>query len=144
MLDFIKWLLTPLWVKRYLQEPETDTEDTIETTTLIDSDDNVVITEKIDTTPVDELWKECDDIVSNMMWDATDNVCDCGCDSVCHMNLDEFIEDLNKNAEMSMKQRDQMKNYVIDELNTSVIKSPKKKKKRKKKRKLRYNLRNRE
>jgi hypothetical protein len=79
------------------------------------------------------------------MWDTTEEICGCGCDNAVHMNLDEFIEDLNKNAEMSMKQRDQMKNYVIDDLfNTPVIDTPKKNKKRKKKRKLRYNLRNKE
>ena len=142
MLDFIKWLLTPLWLKRYIQEQETYTEDPVETTSLTDSDDNVVITEKIDTTPVDELWKECDDIVSHMGWDATDDI-------GVHMNLDEFIADLNKNAEMSMKQKEQMKNYVIDDLFTNPVidentEPPKKIKKRKKKRKLRYNLRNRE
>lgn len=159
MLDFIKWLLTPLWLKRYLQEEETHTEDPVETTSLVDSDDNVIITKNVDTTPVidentednevdttpiDELWNECDDIVNNMMWDATDEA--------LHMNLDEFIVELNKNAELSLKQKDQMKNYVIDDLfttsvideNTEETAPPKKKKKGKKKRKLRYNLRNKE
>ncbi len=143
MLDFLKWLLTPLWLKRYLKEDDTNTEDPVITTSVVDDDGNVVITE-IDNTPIEELWKECDEIVNNMMWDATDEA--------LHMNLEEFIEGLNKNAEMSRKQKDQMKNYVIDDLfNTSVIDEnteetppPKKKKKGKKKRKLRYNLRNKE
>lgn len=140
-------MLTPLWLKRYLKEDDTNTEDPVNTTELTDSDDNVVISQvipEVDTTPIDELWKECDEIVNNMMWDATDEA--------LHMNLEEFIEGLNKNAEMSRKQKDQMKNYVIDDLyNTSVIDEnteatppPKKNKKGKKKRKLRYNLRKKE
>ncbi len=164
MLDFLKWLITPLWLKKYLQDDPIENPPVI-TTELTDSDDNVVISqvipevdttpidELVDTTPIDELWKECDDIVSNMGWKE---------DVEC-IDLDTFIQELNNNAEYSMKQRDQLKNYVIDDIfNTPVIKvhdpvirksensviiapaiePPKKQKKRKKKRNLRYNLRN--
>jgi len=155
MLDFLKWLITPLWLKKYLQDDPIENPPVI-TTELTDSDDNVVISQvipEVDTTPIDELWKECDDIVSNMGWKE---------DVEC-IDLDTFIQELNNNAEYSMKQRDQLKNYVIDDIfNTPVIKvhdpvirksensviiapaiePPKKQKKRKKKRNLRYNLRN--
>ena len=161
MLTFLKWLLTPMWLKRYLSEDDVVCPCSVETSEMTDSDDNVVITSvnNEDTSPVDtedtedpppnetnveELWGEgTADIVSNMMWDGiTDNI------SV-HMDLDAFIDDLNKNAEMSKKQKDQMKNYVIDDLftepvkeeNTDEVEPPKKEKKKKKKRKLRYNLR---
>jgi len=167
MLTFLKWLLTPMWLKRYLSEDNVICPCPVETTEMTDSDDNVVITSvnNEDTSPVDtedtddtppndsnveELWGEgTEDIVSNMMWDATEDI-------GVHMDLDAFINDLNKNAEMSKKQKDQIKNYVIDDLftepvkeenttpndqNTDAVEPPKKKKKKKKTRKLRYNLR---
>lgn len=132
MLDFIKWIITPMWLKRFLSKDEWVTEpEPVNTTELIDSDDNVVITNE-------PLWDSNDHIIDHMLWD--------GLDETINMGLEEFIEDLNQNAEMSMKQKDQMKNYVIDELEQKseklpVTEPPKIVKKRKKRRKLHYNMR---
>lgn len=124
MLDFIKRLLTPLWYKEYL-----DTEIPVETTSLTDSDGNVVIT-KVDNKPIDPPTDE-NAVIDNIMWD--------GLDDTEHMDLEEFLEDLNKNAEMSLKQKEQMGKYVSE---TAKTLPPKKGKRGKRRRNLRYNLRN--